>query len=737
MGPTPTYEELENRFKALESKLEEFENNQHKSEMTEHTQCESLLSDPQIWIENSPVCTKILDPDFNLQYMSNSGVKDLNIEDITEYYGHPYPFHFYPDSFKIPMISNLKKLKETGEIIELEASTVNLKGEIVWYHSTLILVKDHKSQLDFILIVSLNTTERKRAEEKLKQINEELLNAKEKAEERGKRFKELFEGSGDAILILENERFTACNQKTIEMLQYSTKEEFLNVHPAKLSPERQPDGKRSVEKANEMMEIALKNGTHRFEWNHLRNHGEAFPVEVRLTAISNNPDQRIIHAVWIDLTEKNNNEHKLLKANKVAEEKTLALIERVKELNCFYSISKIVESVDLTLDDILEQIAKILPVSFQYPKFASSKITLKDKEYCSPNYKKSKLSLKKEIISHEKQIGFVKVNYSNSPQNSNLSFLKEEYYLIKAVSERIGRITERKELEVTLRLLIESQDALINMKTSELRFANKKLTCKIGEGKVKEKKLAAHKIQLSAELAKRLAIENALKETNKSLQDMVHIASHDLQVPLVSMEGYATELLEGNRGNLDDESIYCLTRLKANAQRMHKLVLSLLDISRLNTKRNPRGIFSLETIIKKILGDIALTVETHKATIKIGKLPKLFADKQRMEIVFRNLIVNSLNYEGNNIEIDYSDNVVSIIDNGIGIPPTQLDDIFNPGKRLKITKAEGVGMGLTFCKKVIEQHNSKIWAESDGKNKGTKINIEFDANILKDFKASR
>ncbi len=48
-----------------------------------------------------------------------------------------------------------------------------------------------------------------------------------------------------------------------------------------------------------------------------------------------------------------------------------------------------------------------------------------------------------------------------------------------------------------------------------------------------------------------------------------------------------------------------------------------------------------------------------------------------------------------------------------------------------MTKAEGVGMGLTFCKKVIEQHNSKIWAESEGKNRGAKINIEFNIKNLK------
>jgi signal transduction histidine kinase len=61
----------------------------------------------------------------------------------------------------------------------------------------------------------------------------------------------------------------------------------------------------------------------------------------------------------------------------------------------------------------------------------------------------------------------------------------------------------------------------------------------------------------------------------------------------------------------------------------------------------------------------------------------------------------------------------------MGIPPGQLERIFNPGERLKQNKAEGVGMGLAFCKKAINLHNGKIWATSEGKNKGATFKIKF------------
>lgn len=128
----------------------------------------------RIWLENSPVCTKIVDLDFNLQYMSSSGVKELKIDDITEFYGKPYPLHFYPDSFKIPMTKNLKKAKETGETITQEAPIVDIKGNTLWFHSTIVPVYNDKGQLDYLMVVSMEITELKQSVDALKENEEKL-----------------------------------------------------------------------------------------------------------------------------------------------------------------------------------------------------------------------------------------------------------------------------------------------------------------------------------------------------------------------------------------------------------------------------------------------------------------------------------------------------------------------------------------------------------------------------------
>jgi len=122
------------------------------------------------------------------------------------------------------------------------------------------------------------------------------------------KYRILFEKSKDAILIIENGKFVDCNQATVDMLGYKNKTEFLKIHPSELSPDKQADGKDSFTKANKMMGLALKNGSHLFEWDHIRANGEVFPVEVLLTTISNQEGNQKIHTIWRDITHRKKEE---------------------------------------------------------------------------------------------------------------------------------------------------------------------------------------------------------------------------------------------------------------------------------------------------------------------------------------------------------------------------------------------------------------------------------------------
>lgn len=136
----------------------------------------------------------------------------------------------------------------------------------------------------------------------------EAETALEKSESK---FHELFEKSSDAVVILTNRKISDCNESFIKKLKFNNKEEVLNSHPSDISPEYQPDGRLSSEKAEEMINEAVKNSSKRFEWNHKKTNGEIIPMEVILTTINSDDETEIIHAVMRDITERKKAESEL------------------------------------------------------------------------------------------------------------------------------------------------------------------------------------------------------------------------------------------------------------------------------------------------------------------------------------------------------------------------------------------------------------------------------------------
>ncbi|MBL7993731.1 PAS domain S-box protein, partial [bacterium] len=177
---------------------------------------------------------------------------------------------------------------------ELELKTKH--GRIIWVEVFEAPVVSNGRTV--AIVGSLNDiTDRKKAEAALKS-NEEL-------------FRRLFQESTDPILILDDRGFTDCNQAAISILDYSSKDEFLNKKPWELSPTKQPDGRLSSEKAEAMIKKALEQGHNRFEWMHSKSDGTEFPVEVMLTSVILDGRQSY-YTVWRDISERKIAEQKLL-----------------------------------------------------------------------------------------------------------------------------------------------------------------------------------------------------------------------------------------------------------------------------------------------------------------------------------------------------------------------------------------------------------------------------------------
>lgn len=142
------------------------------------------------WLENSPVCTKILDADFNLKYMSKAGIQALKIENIQDYYGKPYPFEFFPEAAKAEVKELLHKVKNKSDVVTAETPVYDVDGNRLSFQSTFTRINQANGEFDYIMGVSTEITQLKRTQEQLKstidklnQTNGELQLAKEKAED--------------------------------------------------------------------------------------------------------------------------------------------------------------------------------------------------------------------------------------------------------------------------------------------------------------------------------------------------------------------------------------------------------------------------------------------------------------------------------------------------------------------------------------------------------------------------
>ncbi len=229
-----------------------------------------------------------------LQYTNYKNTNEIIGKDVTKI------FYFNPDD-RIALLLALKE--NNGKIINYEILLKDKENNAVPFETNSHFIYDKTGEIVGIEGILRNITEQKANELKIK-LSEE-------------KYRILFEDSNDAILMLGENKFIDCNSAAVKMFECKNKRDFLLIHPSKISPEKQPDGRLSLEKADEMIAIALKKGLNKFEWIHKKISGKEFPAEVWLTAIPYNKTTAI-HAVIRDLTELKEKEHLLkLQKNKI------------------------------------------------------------------------------------------------------------------------------------------------------------------------------------------------------------------------------------------------------------------------------------------------------------------------------------------------------------------------------------------------------------------------------------
>jgi len=234
---------------------------------------------------------------------------------------------------------------------------------------------------------------------------------------------------------------------------------------------------------------------------------------------------------------------------------------------------------------------------------------------------------------------------------------------------------------------------------------------------LKEKHLRQRRRQSEEELARKV---EELARSNQDLEQFAYVASHDLQEPLRMVANYTQLLAERYRGQLDEQADKYIHYAVDGALRMQALVQDLLKFSRLGKKEMDLRPTELRMVVEQALKNLEAAIQESHAVVRWNGLPTVHADASQLTLVFQNLMANALKFHGAEtpaiqIDAERKDHewVLTVSDNGIGIPSENWQDIFIIFRRLHTrTEYSGNGIGLSICKKIIERHGGKIWLEA-------------------------
>jgi PAS domain S-box-containing protein len=225
----------------------------------------------------------------------------------------------------------------------------------------------------------------------------------------------------------------------------------------------------------------------------------------------------------------------------------------------------------------------------------------------------------------------------------------------------------------------------------------------------------------------RKAMENEIKQTmeklkqsNAELEQFAYVASHDLQEPLRMVASYVQLIERRYKGKLDPEADEFIAYAVDGANRMRGLIDDLLTYSRVSRLGKPFEQTNLESTLDAVLKNLQVSIAENDAVVTHDKLPVVIADGGQLVQLLQNLIGNAIKFHGKeaprvhvSAQVKENEYLFSVRDNGIGIAPEYIDRLFKIFQRLH-TREEypGSGIGLAVCKKIVERHGGRIWIES-------------------------
>jgi signal transduction histidine kinase len=207
-----------------------------------------------------------------------------------------------------------------------------------------------------------------------------------------------------------------------------------------------------------------------------------------------------------------------------------------------------------------------------------------------------------------------------------------------------------------------------------------------------------------------------LARSNQDLQQFAYVVSHDLQQPLRKVARFCQLLEQQHRHKLEGQAQGYLQCVIAGASRMEQMIQDLLAYARVDRGRPHAVAVDLRSLFRKVLSELPAAANT---SIALESLPTLRVDPLQMERLASNLLGNAVKYRGTHIRVwaklqgEGDHWLFAVEDDGVGIEAEALKRVFGLFERASTTAYPGTGLGLAICKRIVENHGGRIWAESE------------------------
>jgi signal transduction histidine kinase len=235
-----------------------------------------------------------------------------------------------------------------------------------------------------------------------------------------------------------------------------------------------------------------------------------------------------------------------------------------------------------------------------------------------------------------------------------------------------------------------------------------------------------------------IKLRETVEKISQAKSEFISIASHQLRTPLSAIKGYLSMILEGSYGNLPEKVKKPMENVYQSNERLIKLVNDILSVSKIEAGEMEMNWEKedLREIIKEVISELSIKAKEKNLYLKFEEpkeFPKVLLDREKIRQVILNLVDNAIRYTqkgGVTVKLQIANGRLQIVvsDTGEGLTKEEKEKLFERFSRGTAgTKfwTEGAGLGLYIARRFVEMHKGKIWAESEGRGKGSTFYIEL------------